>query len=100
MSLKMASILSQSYRNSSNVMHFGKIYFDPLRVSLGPWGCIYDNKTIKLSYHVHNLLDFNRNQTVFLHLSYIPGKCIYKHSVKLLLALCIFSFRSNVFVFA
>ena len=43
-----------SNRNASKVMHFGKVYFDPLRVSLGPCGCIYDNKTIKLSYHVHD----------------------------------------------
>ena len=70
-------------------MHFGKVYFNPLRVSLGPCGCIYDNKTIKLSYHVRDWLDFNRNQTVFLYLSLIPGKGVYKHSVKLLLALSI-----------
>ena len=46
MSLKLESILPQSYRNASKVMHFGKVNFDPLRVSLGPCGCIYDNKTI------------------------------------------------------
>ena len=54
MSLKLESILSQSYRKASKVMHFVKVYFDSLRVSLGPCGCIYDNKTIKLSYHVRN----------------------------------------------
>ena len=94
MSLKMERILSQSYRNASKLMRFGKVYFDPLRVSLGHCGCIYDNKTIKLNYHVHNLLDFYGNQTVFLYLSQIPEKCINKHSVKLLLALSILPFLS------
>ena len=46
-SLKFKYIQSQRYRNTSNLMHFGNIYFDPLHVSLWSCGCIYDTKKPK-----------------------------------------------------
>ena len=48
-SLKFKIIQSQSYRNTSNVMHFGKVYFDPLHVSLRFCGRIYDTKNLKVA---------------------------------------------------
>ena len=39
--------ISMLYSNTLKVMHFGKVYFAPLSVSLGDCGCIYD---IQMSY--------------------------------------------------
>ena len=42
---KLKIVHSQSYSNKSNMVYFGKVYFDPLNVYLGLSGCIYDGNT-------------------------------------------------------
>ena len=53
-SFKFKNIQSQSYRNTSNVMHFGKVYFYPLHISLRSCGCIYDTKNLKVACLMRN----------------------------------------------
>ena len=45
------------------VMHFGKVNFAPLLLSLWHFGCIYDSKNMKFSCHMNNRLKFNMNLT-------------------------------------
>ena len=63
---------SQSYRNTSNVMHFGKVYFDPLHVSLRFCGCIYDTKNLKVACLMRNVID--QALIGIKHFSYITHK--------------------------
>ena len=48
------SFKSQSYRNTLKVMQIGKVNFDPLHVSYGHCGCIFDNRNLKLSCLMRN----------------------------------------------
>ena len=69
---------SQCYRNTSKVMDFEEVYYDPLHVLFGPFDCIYDNKNLKLNGRMCNRPDYNRNQTLVMYHSQIPGKGVYK----------------------
>ena len=62
-SLKLKVVQSQSYRNTSKVMHFGKVYFDPLHDLLGPCGYIYDNRNVEHNCVMRYYSDFDNNQT-------------------------------------
>ena len=72
-------------------MRFEKVYFAPLLLSLGHCGCILDSKTMDFNCHMNNRLNFNMSKTHLKYHSPIPKKGIYNNSVKLLLALSIFS---------
>ena len=57
----------KAYSNTSKVMHFGKVCFAPLHVSLGPCGCFYDNINHQFNCLLNKCLDLNMNKT---HLIY------------------------------
>ena len=78
-------------------MRFGKVYFVPLSISLGPCNCIYDNKAMKINFHMNNWSDF------ISHIYYItnqyPEQGIYINSVKLVLVLSIYLMNSLLIIF-
>ena len=66
----------QSYRNTSKVFLFGKVYFDPLHVSFGPCDCIYDKKTKRTSFHKGVFLGPEYFNNILGTNSHIKGTCI------------------------
>ena len=57
-SLKLKTVQSQNYNNSSKVMRLEKFFFALFPLSLVHCGCIYDSKNMKFIYNMNNWLTF------------------------------------------